>query len=109
MKKGVLTYKPELILGILILMVSLSAFSQPIDLIAKAQEAYEKGSFEKAFELIDKGIPESAEAGLKSQASTFLTTVGISEYNAKNWKNAFDAFRKALKYSPPIAWQPNIF
>jgi len=98
--KRYLVHHIFILTGLLTVFSIIPLFPQAADILAKAQEAYDKDSFEKAYEIVDKGIPETADAAQKSQASSFLTTIGISEYNAKNWKNAFDAFRKALKYQP---------
>ena len=71
------------------------------DALAKALELYEKDSFEKAFAAISEAVPEtSKDTALKSAAANTLTDISIKEYDAKNWKNAYEGFRKALKYAP---------
>lgn len=92
--------KKSLALGLLFISFALSArvFAED-DVIAKAQQLYEEESFDAAYQLITSSIPESGSP-LKTQASNFLASIGVQEYNIKNYKNAFEAFRKALKYDP---------
>jgi putative nucleotidyltransferase with HDIG domain len=74
------------------------------DALAKALELYQQESFEKAFAAISEAIPESSkDTALKSAAANTLTDISIREYDAKNWKNAYEGFRKALKYAPTNA------
>jgi HD-GYP domain-containing protein (c-di-GMP phosphodiesterase class II) len=74
------------------------------DALAKALVLYEQESFDKAFALITEAVPESStDSALKSAAADTLTDIAVKEYDAKNWKNAYDGFRKALKYAPTNA------
>jgi len=93
------------ILSILFAASAAGAFSQSSgDLHSRALEAYEKESFEKAFALVSESVPEdSKNAALKKQASDALTAVSVREHDERNYKNAYDGFRKALKYDPSNA------
>jgi HD-GYP domain-containing protein (c-di-GMP phosphodiesterase class II) len=73
--------------------------------VDKARAAYAKsGDFRAAFDALSAGVPETeADAKVKAAASSLCSDLGLSEYNKKNWKNAWDAFRKALKYQPTNA------
>lgn len=74
------------------------------DAIAQALAAYEADSFEKAYAMIVSGVSETAsDAKLKSSAADALARISIAEYEAKNYKNAYEGFRKALKYDPTNA------
>jgi putative nucleotidyltransferase with HDIG domain len=86
----------------ILLLAAGSLFAQSgQDALAKALELYEQESFEKAFAAISEAVPEtSRDAALKSAAANTLTDISIKEYDAKNWKNAYEGFRKALKYAP---------
>ncbi len=74
------------------------------DTIARAWELYEKDSFQKAFAAISEAVPESSkDVTLKSAIADALTDISMREYEARNWKNAYEGFRKALKYAPTNA------
>ncbi|HAW85196.1 MAG TPA: hypothetical protein DCX65_02735, partial [Spirochaetaceae bacterium] len=77
------------------------AYGQSADLIAAANAAYQAESFERAFAIIADGLPEtSTNTALKRQAAEALATIGVAEYGIRNFRNAYEAFRKALKYDP---------
>jgi len=91
------------LLASLLLCSSISAQSGK-DAIAQALAAYESDSFEKAFALIASGVSETgSDAKLRSSAADALSRISIAEYEAKNYKNAYEGFRKALKYDPTNA------
>jgi HD-GYP domain-containing protein (c-di-GMP phosphodiesterase class II) len=91
------------LLATLILVSALGAQTGK-DAIAQALAAYEADSFEKAYAIIVSGVPETgSDAKLKSSAADALARISIAEYEAKNYKNAYEGFRKALKYDPTNA------
>jgi HD-GYP domain-containing protein (c-di-GMP phosphodiesterase class II) len=74
------------------------------DVLKQAAVLYADDSFEKAFALISEGIPENtSEPGMKAQTAEALSSISLAEYEAKNWKNAYEGFRKALRYDPTNA------
>jgi HD-GYP domain-containing protein (c-di-GMP phosphodiesterase class II) len=82
--------------------IAFSLFAQTgKESIAQALAAYETDSYEKAFSLISGGVSETgSEASLKKAAAEALSSICEREYEAKNYKNAYEGFRKALKYDP---------
>lgn len=94
--------KKQLILGVTILLLGVFCFAQASSpILTSAMQAYQSDSYEKAFSIISEGIPEkSTDGALKKQAADTLGSIGNQEYDIKNFKNAYEAFRKALKYDP---------
>ncbi len=88
-----------------------AAFAQGSDAILdQARIAYRDESFEKAFALVADGIPEtSTEPGIRGRSAEFLSGIGLQEYSIRNFKNAYEAFRKALKYDPTNAQATTYF
>ena len=89
-------------LTIVFFTIAAAAFGQAPDaLIDKARTSYREDSFEKAFSEISDGIPESVtDSAVKRRTADFFAEMGVQEYGIKNYKNAYDSFRKALKYDP---------
>lgn len=78
--------------------------------IENARAAYRDESFEKAFAYIADGIPETiSDSAVKKRTADFLSGIGVQEYDIKNFKNAYDAFRKSLKYDPTNAQSTSYF
>lgn len=94
--------KKQLILGVTILFLGVFCFAQASSpILTSALQAYQNDSYEKAFSIIAEGIPETVkDVSLKKQAADTLGSIGNQEYDIKNFKNAYEAFRKALKYDP---------
>lgn len=88
----------------ILVFFALGCFAQGNDILSSAMQAYQQDSWEKAFSIIAEGIPESsADVSLKRQAADTLTNIGIQEYDYRNYRNAYEGFRKALKYDPTNA------
>jgi len=96
---------------IVLLSLAPSAFAQDYDAtIDSARVAYREVSFEKAYTTIVEGIPETvADAKVKQRTGGFLSEIGVEEYGIRNFKNAYDSFRKALKYDPTNAQATSYF
>jgi HD-GYP domain-containing protein (c-di-GMP phosphodiesterase class II) len=93
----------KLLLAILLLGLAftLPAFSQDTAFLDTAMTLYTQNRYQEAFDLIVQSVPEdSADMGLKTSAGEYLTDIGVSEYRRKNYKNAYECFKRALKYSP---------
>jgi len=91
--------------------VTAAAFGQAPDaIIDKARTSYQTDSFEKALAIISDGIPETVtDTGAKQRAAEFLSGIGVQEYGIRNFKNAYDSFRKALKFDPTNAQATSYF
>jgi len=89
-------------LSLVFILISLGAFAQVnAGFLAQAMQTYQQESYEKAFSMIATGIPETtADVSLRKQAADTLTAIGSQEYDSKNFRNAYESFRKALKYDP---------
>jgi len=85
-------------IAILSLIVA-SSFAQ--DFESQARDLYGQGRFQEAFDLVAQTVPEAtAKIDQKVAAGDCLTEIGVSEYRRRNFKNAYESFRKALKYAP---------
>ncbi len=81
-----------------------SLAAQTSDPAEAAMAEFRNGSFEKAFAIISDSVPEtSKDTILKRRVAEALATIGVEEYDFKNYKNAYEAFKKALKYDPSNA------
>lgn len=77
------------------------AGTQAVD---RARVLYNGGSFQEAYDLIVSRIPEnSADANLRKSAASLLAYMGVSEYEYRNFKNAYASFSQALDYQPDNA------
>jgi len=68
------------------------------DLNAQAKNHYAQGQFDQAMKTLAEGGAGRAE--LAAPASSALTDLGIAEFDRRNFKNAYAAFRQALKLNP---------
>ncbi|HNY22484.1 MAG TPA: HD domain-containing phosphohydrolase [Treponemataceae bacterium] len=76
-----------------------SSFAQ--DFQSQARDLYGQGRFQEAFDLVVQTVPEATtKVDQKVAAGDCLTEIGMSEYRRRNFKNAYESFRKALKYAP---------
>lgn len=76
-----------------------SSFAE--DFQAQALDLYGQGRFTEAFDLVAQTVPEATtKVDQKVAAGECLTEIGVSEYRKRNFKNAYESFRKALKYTP---------
>mgnify|MGYP001810452281 CR=1 FL=1 len=81
------------------LLVSTVAFAQEFP--TAAMTLYGQNRFQEAYDLIVQTIPEETKRPeLKNAAGDYLTEMGVAEYRKRNFKNAYQCFRKALKYTP---------
>lgn len=89
------------LLALTLCVLQAAIFAQAAeDPVAAARALYAKGAFGEAFALIDKAVPDAShDTKLKTDASAFLSDVAVSEYGMRNFKNAYDAVRKAIKLS----------
>jgi HD-GYP domain-containing protein (c-di-GMP phosphodiesterase class II) len=79
----------------------LVAFSFAEDFQAQALDLYGQGRFAEAFDLVAQTVPEATtKTEQKVSAGECLTEIGVAEYRKRNFKNAYESFRKALKYMP---------
>ncbi len=89
------------IIAALSFLLVASAFSQDAGFTAAASDLYGQNRFQEAYDLIAKSVPEAtAKVDQKNAAGDYLTEMGVSEYRKRNFKNAYECFRKALKYTP---------
>jgi len=95
----------------LLLLITVSVFGQTgSETLGKARQLYQDESWDKAFSLVVEKIPENTtEGGLKSAAAELLTTLATAEFEAKNFKNAYDGVRKALKFEASNAKATQLF
>jgi hypothetical protein len=70
------------------------------EIVDLARSHYASGNYRLAFDTVANGISESADSASRMLASNFMAEIGVSEYNRRNFKNAYESFRKSLKYSP---------
>jgi HD-GYP domain-containing protein (c-di-GMP phosphodiesterase class II) len=81
------------------LLLSTVAFAQEFP--TAAMTLYGQNRFQEAYDLIVQTIPEETKRPeLKNAAGDYLTEMGVAEYRKRNFKNAYQCFRKALKYTP---------
>jgi HD-GYP domain-containing protein (c-di-GMP phosphodiesterase class II) len=72
---------------------------QGMEAVKDAERVYAEESFEKAFAIIVAAVPEDTkDRELRIAAAEVLSGISLKEYFAKNLKNAYDGFRKSLKY-----------
>ncbi len=87
------------IAAIFALLLAVSSFAE--DFQTQALDLYGQGRFSEAFELVAQTVPEATtKVDQKVAAGECLTEIGVSEYRKRNYKNAYESFRKALKYTP---------
>jgi HD-GYP domain-containing protein (c-di-GMP phosphodiesterase class II) len=67
--------------------------------LAKAMTLYFQGSFTEAFTLLSDNAVGAGEQ-MKLEIADRLVMIGLSEYFSKNYKNAYESFRAAVKLSP---------
>ncbi len=97
-------HSKRFLLSVAFILAALACYAQGASVLSSAAQAYQQDSYEKAFSTIAEAIPEtSADAALKRQAADALAGIGIQEYDGRNFKNAYESFRKALKYDPTNA------
>ncbi len=89
---------------ILLLCLFGLAAQTPSQAIDRARVLYNQGSFQDAYDLIEsKVLAKDTEVKILNSASSLLTYMGVSEYEFKNYKNAYAAFKKSLVYQPTNA------
>jgi HD-GYP domain-containing protein (c-di-GMP phosphodiesterase class II) len=79
---------------------ALAAQEAPDASVAKAKALFEGGSFVDAYALLVKLAPDIADVKAKEAAANCLVEIGQAEYASRNFKNAYDCFRAALKIRP---------
>ena len=89
-------------LAILVSLFILPAlFAQDTGFLDTAMTLYGQNRYQEAYDLIVQKVPEAtAAAALKTASSQTLTDIGTSEYKRRNFKNAYECFKKALKFVP---------
>lgn len=95
----------SLLLSIFLLSIPVFAATDA-ELIQQAKSNYASGQAEEAIRILD-GLTTTSPDNLqaKKTLADICVDTGEREYNAKNFKNAFEYFKKAVKASPthPIA------
>lgn len=87
----------------------LSSLSGPLlaqDVVQQAKAKFAAGSTQEAITLLDSEIAQNpSNASAKRVLADICTDTGEKEYSNKNYKNAFEYFKKAVKVMPthPIA------
>jgi HD-GYP domain-containing protein (c-di-GMP phosphodiesterase class II) len=96
------TIKTAILALCLLAVAALAGAQAERETIGRARALYfQGGDFQAALAELSRGMPESSpDAKLKAEAAGLCTEMGRAEQDAKNWKNAWDAYRKALKYQP---------
>ena len=91
---------------LVIALMPLTLFASEQDVIRQAKLKYAAGSYIEALGILDAYISSNAEnSAAKKTASDICIDLGEREYAIRNFKNAYDYFKKAVKLSPthPIA------
>lgn len=89
-----------LCLAILLSVLGFPANAQSPSL-ERAKNLYTAGSYQEALVAATTSLPEAAKAaGLNNAIGSFLAELGTQEFAVHNFKNAYESYTMALKYSP---------
>ncbi len=90
------------LLIILILMIPALITAASLDeMLSQAKAKYTGGSFKEAMDVL--GLAATAyqkDVEAKKSIADVYTEIGIKEYDNRNFKNAYDCFRTAVKLAP---------
>jgi len=93
-----------IVLSIFLILCASLAAQSGTQVIDQARVLYNSGSFQKAFDLIDKNVtPQTADENLKKSAILQLNLMGVSEFEFENFKSAYACFKKVSSLQPDNA------
>jgi HD-GYP domain-containing protein (c-di-GMP phosphodiesterase class II) len=71
------------------------------EMIERAKGKYAEGSFQEAFDLLATASSmHSGSAEIKKTIAQAYTDIGVKEFDNRNFKNAFECFKTAVKLNP---------
>lgn len=92
----------RMLIAVLVALASMAASGASFDdQVAQGQAKYTDGDTVEAMRLFGNAYATNPTAAAQKRVlADAYTDVGVQEYDRKNWKNAYECFKNALKLAP---------